>query len=101
MVKYEREKGIEGIKSADGKDYVYFMSAIKDNEGDIWMATYNQGVWRYDGKKPTHYSVKDNGKDITLFSIYKDQQGQIWLGTHEAGVYKLMAKHLKNLRPEE
>ena len=54
LVKYERENGIDGIKSADGKDYVYFMSAIKDNEGDIWMATYNRGVWRYDGKKSTH-----------------------------------------------
>ncbi len=89
FVKYEREKGMAGLKLADGRDYVYFMSALKDKDGDIWMATYDQGVWRYDGKKAIHYPVKNNGQDITIFSIYKDKQDQIWLGTHEHGVFKL------------
>lgn len=92
LVKYEREKGTDDIKSADGKGYIYFMSAIKDNEDNIWMATYNQGVWKFDGNKSTHYPVRENGKDITLFSIYKDKQDQIWLGTHETGVYKFNGK---------
>lgn len=88
LVQYEREKGIDNIRSTDGKDYIYFMSAINDNEGNVWVATYNQGVWKYDGNTSIHYPVKVNGQNIALFSIYKDKQGQIWLGTHETGVYK-------------
>lgn len=88
LINYEREKGIDGLKSEDGKDYIYFMSAIKDDEGNIWMATYNQGVWRYDGKEATHYPVKEGSKDITLFSIYKDKKGELWLGSHETSLYK-------------
>ena len=99
LVKYEREKGIDGIKSLDGKDYVYFMSAIKDKEGNIWMATYNQGVWKYDGNKSTYYPVKDNGQDISLFSFYKDKQDQIWLGTHETGVYKFNGETFERFTP--
>lgn len=99
LVKYERENGIDGIKSADGKGSIYFMSAIKDKEGDIWMATYNGGVWRYDGKKSTHYPVKDKGKYSTIFSIYKDKQDQIWLGTHETGVYKFNGETFEKFTP--
>lgn len=88
MVKYDRAKGMDGIRTADGNDHIYFMSSVKDNGGDIWMATYNNGVWRYDGERSNHYPVKDGDKDITLFSIYKDINGGLWLGTHEAGVYK-------------
>jgi ligand-binding sensor domain-containing protein len=99
LVKYERENGINGITSTDGKNYVYFMSAVKDNEGDIWLATYNEGVWRYDGIKSTHYPVKDTGQNISLFSIYKDKQDQIWLGTHDAGVYKFNGETFEKFMP--
>ncbi len=88
LIHYKREEGIDDLETAEGKDRIYFMSAIQDNEGDLWMVTYEQGVWRYNGKDITHYPVKDGSRDISLFSIYKDKQGDIWLGTHEAGAYK-------------
>lgn len=88
LINYKREKGIDNLKSPEGKNLIYFMSAIEDNKGDLWMVTYEQGVWRYDGKSITHFAVKDGSKDLTLFSIYKDKQGDLWLGTQEAGVYK-------------
>ena len=40
LIKYTTEKGIKGIKTADGVDYIYFMSIIEDKNGDLWMATY-------------------------------------------------------------
>lgn len=88
LIKYEKEQGIAGIKYTDGTDFVYIMSMTEDNDGNLWMATYSGGVWKYNGKEVTHYDVKDDAKDVTLFSIYKDKKGQLWLGTHEAGAYK-------------
>jgi len=99
LINYKREKGIDNLKAPEGKDMIYFMSVIEDNKGDLWMVTYEQGVWRYDGKSITHYSVKDGSKDITLFSIYKDKQGDIWLGTHEAGAYKFNGKTFEKFKP--
>jgi ligand-binding sensor domain-containing protein len=75
------------------------MSVVKDNQGDLWMATYNQGVWRYDGKTTTHYAIKEETKNVTLFSIYKDKQGAIWLGTHEAGPYKFHGNAFGKFKP--
>ena len=94
----KKEKGIDGIKSADGTDYIYFSSAIEDNNGDLWMATYNEGVWKYNGKEVTHYTVKDGATDITLFSIYKDKKGEIWLGAHETGAYKSNGKTFEKFK---
>lgn len=88
LINYEREEGIDGLKTPRGRDAIYFMSAVKDKEGNLWMATYDQGVWRYDGKEVTQYPVKEGAKDITLFSIFQDKIGGLWLGSHESGVYK-------------
>lgn len=87
-IDYMREKGIQGVKSPEGRDMIYFMSSVEDNDGALWMVTYEQGVWKYDGENFIRYRVTDKGKDITLFSIYKDNIGQLWLGTHEAGAFK-------------
>ncbi len=99
LIPYEKEKGMDGIKSAAGDNYVYFMSAIKDKAGNLWMATYNQGAWKYDGGKATHYPIKDGTKDVTLFSIYEDRQGEIWLGTHETGAYKFNGTTFEKFQP--
>jgi ligand-binding sensor domain-containing protein len=64
----------------------------EDNDNNLWFVTYRSGVWKYDGMKITHYTVQDNSKDITLFSIYKDNNGDLWLGTHENGAYKFNGK---------
>jgi ligand-binding sensor domain-containing protein len=99
LINYKREKGIDNLKALDGKDMIYFQSIIEDKNGDMWMATYGQGVWQYDGKNITHYPVKDGSKDITLFSIYIDNRGHLWLGTHEAGAYKFNGKTFEKFRP--
>jgi ligand-binding sensor domain-containing protein len=55
----------------------------------VWpFANRFNGVWRYNGMKITQYTVQDNSKDISLFSIYKDNNGNLWLGTHGNGAFK-------------
>lgn len=99
LINYKREKGIDSLKAPNGNEMIYYMSIAEDNKRDLWMATYNLGVWRYDGKNITHYSVKDGSDDITLFSIYKDNNGELWLGTHEAGAYKFNGKTFEKFKP--
>ena len=87
-INYKRENGIGQTTANQEKAYPYFMSIAADNDGDLWMVTYDQGVFRNDGRELLHYPVKDGEKDVLLFSIYKDRQGVLWLGTHNAGAYK-------------
>ncbi len=99
LINYTREKGIDDLKTAEGKNMIYFMSVVKDDHENLWMLTYEQGVWRYDGEHIIHYPIKAGSEDLKLFSIYKDKQGDLWLGTHEAGAYKFNGKSFERFIP--
>lgn len=85
---YTRHKSIGGLDGKMESNLDEYLSSVRDNNSDLWFVTYRDGVWKYDGKKITHYVVHDNSKNITLFSIYKDNNGDLWLGTHENGAWK-------------
>ncbi|MFT3882658.1 MAG: two-component regulator propeller domain-containing protein [Gemmatales bacterium] len=98
LINYNKEAGMGDVKAADGND-IYYLSIIEDKKGDLWMATYRDGAWRYDGKTMTHYPIQDGGKDIKLYSVYQDNQGNLWLGTHDGGAYRLNGKTFEKFRP--
>nr|WP_321237638.1 two-component regulator propeller domain-containing protein [uncultured Psychroserpens sp.] len=83
-INYQRELGVKSKEL----ESLYSMSMTIDNDGNLWMTTYDNGVWRSNGTELIHYPIKDGETDVLLFSIYKDNQDGLWLGTHNAGVYK-------------
>lgn len=92
----------KSIGSLDGKkdgDIVAIMSMVMDGK-DLWMATYRNGVFRYNGKHLTRYPVKSKGKDITVYSIYVDGHGELWLGTHDHGAYHFNGKTFERFSPQ-
>lgn len=95
---YTREKSIGSLDGkSDGNLYEYLSIAKANNE--LWIATYNAGVYRYDGKKIAHYIVKDGSKKINLFTIYKDNKGNLWLGTPETGAYIFNGQTFTRFKP--
>ena len=69
-----KEKGIGSSGVSDELGVSYFMSAIRDAHGAVWMATYGAGGCRCDGKEMTRYPVNEDGKTILLYSIYANRQ---------------------------
>ncbi len=96
---YQKEDGIGNPEEIIEDDFIYFMSSVRDQHGNMWLATYGRGVYKYDGKNLTHYPVRDGDKDITTFTIYRDQNNELWLGTHENGVYKFNGKEFRQYLP--
>ena len=97
--RFKKEEGIRDAKDPSKPQIAGIISSVGDSAGELWMATFGDGVWRYDGKSITHYPVKDGDKDITLFTISKDNQGVLWLGTHSAGAYKFNGKTFEKFSP--
>lgn len=95
---YTRHKSIGGLDGKVDSNLDEYLSTVKDNEDNLWFVTYRDGVWKYDGTNITHYVVKDNAEEITLFSIYKDNKGDLWLGTHEHGTYKFNGSEFVKFR---
>lgn len=98
-INYTREEGIDFSNTLLSSDRLYFQSVVEDSMGDIWMQTYQEGIWRYDGRKVTYYPVKDATKNIKVISMYKDKNGGLWLGTDGTGVYKFNGETFEVFRP--
>jgi ligand-binding sensor domain-containing protein len=98
LINFRKEKGIGNLKDRQASDPVSYNSIAKGIKDELWIATYQAGVWRYDGENVSHYSIKDGDKPVYLISIYKDHQGVLWLGTTDAGVYKFNGKTFERFR---
>ena len=55
-------------------------SAFQDKSGNLWFATTNDGVYRYDGKSFTNFTTTDGLFSNTVYSILQDKAGNIWFG---------------------
>ena len=91
----------EKIKVIEKKELKYFNSGITDEDGNLWMTTYGNGVWKYDGKMLTKIEVKKGTENVLLVSIYQDKKGTIWLGTDDDGVYKQNGEKFEKFNPEK
>lgn len=80
-----------GLRNPDAPEKVPFggiMSAVSDETGNLWIATYGEGVWRYDGTDLKHFPVEVGGQPIHLYTITRDRQGTLWLGTQTNGAWR-------------
>jgi ligand-binding sensor domain-containing protein len=96
---YNRLTSIGNIDGRPDSDFWEYLSIAKDKNNELWIATYLNGVWHYDGTKTKHYPVQHNGEDISVFSIYTDSKGQLWLGTHEHGAYNFDGTTFQKFKP--
>jgi len=98
-LQYQKINGIGDAEIFGGDDYIYYSYIVEGNTGDLWLTTWDKGVYRYDGKNITHYPVKDGNKDVNLVSMYKDNQGILWLGTPENGAFKFNGNTFEKFKP--
>ena len=85
---YEKIEAVELPEKIIKDKILYFMSGIADKQGKLWMTTYDDGIWCYNGESLSNIEIHNGTEDVLLISIYLDDKGGIWLGTNNDGVYK-------------
>jgi ligand-binding sensor domain-containing protein len=99
LIKYQRKVGMD-LSAIDTTDkYIYFQSVTQDKNGDLWMAPWAGGVWKYDGKKVTHYPMTHVDEHIKMISFYTDNRGDIWVAGQEHGPYKFNGTSFEAFAP--
>lgn len=98
-LEYQKTVGIGNAEIFGGDEYIYYSYILEDMNGDIWLTTWDQGVFKYDGKKISQYEVKDGAVDVNLVSMYKDHDGILWLGTPENGTFKFNGTSFERFNP--
>jgi ligand-binding sensor domain-containing protein len=96
---YKRQESIGSLDGKNTSGLKEYLSITKDSNNNLWFVTYRSGVWKYNGAIVSHYPVKKDSKNITIFSIYKDNNGDLWLGTHENGAYKFNGTTFEKFTP--
>lgn len=96
-IDFEKEEGVGYLGEENEKEFPFFLSITEDDEGNLWMVTYDNGVWKYNGDELIHYPIRDDETEVLLFTIYKDQSGALWLGSHNAGAFKFNGKTFEKM----
>ena len=64
---------------------------FEDNSGNIWFATTENGVFRYDGKTMTNFTEKEGLGDNYAGGLAQDKDGNMWFTMH-GGICKYDGK---------
>lgn len=77
---------------------VGFGPMLEDKTGNIWFVGKmirfggDGGIWRYDGKSCTNYSVPQGFGDEGIWSMVEDAEGNIWVGTSNTSLFRFDGK---------
>ncbi len=96
---YEKLASIDPNNELVQDQLPYFNSGLSDADGNLWMTTYGDGVWKYDGEQLLNLPVKNGVTDALIISIYQDRQGVLWLGTDNLGVFRYNGERFEQFDP--
>jgi His Kinase A (phosphoacceptor) domain./Two component regulator propeller./Y_Y_Y domain. len=64
-------------------------SIIEDNAGEIWIGTWNNGLYRYSPSKNIFHTYPKLNPRNSAHVIYEDSKQNIWVGSWEGGLHLL------------
>ena len=69
---------------------------LQDKAGNLWFGTTGDGVYRYDGKSFTNFTMKDGLDTNQILSILEDKIGNIWFGSRN-GICRFDGKNITKI----
>ncbi|MES2809267.1 MAG: two-component regulator propeller domain-containing protein [Bacteroidota bacterium] len=79
----------DGVYRYDGKSFTNltgninspsFFDVLEDRKGQLWFASRDSGIYRFNGKAMQHFTTKDGLATNTTLQLYEDRAGNIWFG---------------------
>ncbi|MCA6434895.1 MAG: SpoIIE family protein phosphatase [Bacteroidetes bacterium] len=64
------------------------LGMIKDQKNNVWIATWERGLFKYDGTKFINYSSKEGLSFNTFWGAYEDHQQNLWFSSWGNGLFK-------------
>ena len=68
---------------------------ITDDGSDIYISTWNKGVFRFDSTMQNNEHTRNYLSGVVINSVFTDWEGNIWFMTRYHGVYELPAQAAK------
>ena len=74
---------IKLVKTQGSNEYQTICCGLQDKLGNLWFGTSGEGVYRFDGKLFTQFTVTDGLNCNSVYSILETTDGKIWFGTRD------------------
>lgn len=88
------------VVTQNAEPFLNVRKIIKDTKGNIWLASAEDGLWRYNGNTFTNITQQPTGY------VYEDKKGNIWTssqppynGSDKWALFRFDAQTLSNLKP--
>jgi serine phosphatase RsbU (regulator of sigma subunit) len=78
----------------NGAGELEFKAIAEDKNGNIWAATYGDGVFEFQADTPVNFTEKNGLKSDYCYSMISDNDGNIWVG-HRLAVSKINPENHK------
>ena len=69
------------IKTQGSSEYDNIHCGLQDKAGNLWFGSTGEGVYRYDGKLFTQFTIQDGLNSNTVWTMLEDKKGNLWFGT--------------------
>jgi serine phosphatase RsbU (regulator of sigma subunit) len=58
----------------------FTLCITEDQQGNIWLGTFDQGLYKYDGRSFKNYSTRNGLSSDTPFLLVCDDKDNLWIG---------------------
>ena len=82
------ESGLHQLSLMNGIYGTYVKDIFEDRKGDIWFATWYDGLIRFDGVLPHSFKEYNGFFENNVNSIGEDKDGNLWFGLYSKGIVK-------------
>ncbi len=96
IINSNKSKLFKSYGFSDGLGGNTIRAILEDKKGNLWFASENDGVSKFDGNSFTTFNTSNGLSSNTIWSIEEDYLGNIWFGTNGEGVIKYNGKSFKN-----
>jgi signal transduction histidine kinase len=67
-------------------------SIKEDDDGRIWIATFNAGIVVIDGEDVRRITTADGLSSDVVLTLHRDARGRFWAGTQEGGICRVTGR---------
>src|SRR5262249_34936464 len=78
---------------SDGLPSRTIRALYQDDEGVLWIGTYDGGLGRFKDGRFTRYTINDGLFNNGVFQILEGRQGNFWMSSNR-GIYKVSRQEL-------
>ncbi|MFA6149942.1 MAG: two-component regulator propeller domain-containing protein [Chitinophagaceae bacterium] len=71
------------VKTQGSDEYQNICCGLQDKSGRLWFGTSAEGLYCYDGKTFTQYTMADGLTCNSVRCLLEDREGNIWIGTRD------------------